>query len=264
MRRCGLDVGLVLLFAVGCGAGSPARRGPGSYAQAVDSVSATCERDPALCAVLSGKEAGASLQRRAVEAASAVKAWEELDARVQKRIEDILVECAKRADAEVNRREFGGRHPTREECSEVVGGTRENPRTRGMRLGDAKHALALQCTEEELSQAFPGRYGLEQRYRLHPDSRQLERIRHERELEMLRAGGKELAGSVIPDVVIHTGDPLQAQRVYDFKFPCPEDNEPKWRDYPLGNSLNVKNQGAAYKKVFDATPVRVTPKGTLK
>ncbi|MBZ4422001.1 hypothetical protein K8638_36745 [Myxococcus sp. RHST-1-4] len=68
----------------------------------------------------------------------------------------------------------------------------------------------------------------------------------------------------MPDVVIHTGNPLQAQRVYDFKFPCPERNNPQWRDYPSGNSLQVLNQGAAYEKVLRASSARVTPKGVFR
>ncbi|NPC87006.1 hypothetical protein HPC49_53610 [Pyxidicoccus fallax] len=132
-----------------------------------------------------------------------------------------------------------------------------------MRLGSAKHALATQCAEVNLGNFLPGRFSLEQRYRIHPETRQLERIQHESELEMLRKGGKELVGSVVPDVVIHTGNALQPQRVYDFKFPCPESNPGSWRDYRSGNPHNIKNQGEAYQKVFDAPSLLVTPKGVF-
>jgi hypothetical protein len=254
----------VLVFTMGCGAGGPSRRGTGSYAQAMDSVSATCQRDPAYCAAMAGKEPGVSLAVRAAQVATAGKAWEAIDELVRKTIEDMLVECAKLADAEVNQREFGGRPPTAEECDQQVGGTRENPVTRAMRLGGAKHKLAARCTEEKLGRAHPGRFTLEQRYRTNPETRQLELISPETELAMLRNGGKELAGSVVPDVVIHTGNPLQAQRVYDFKFPCPETNEGDWRAYPPRNALRVRNQREAYLKVLDATPARVMPKGVFK
>ncbi|MFP2912324.1 hypothetical protein ACLESD_46340, partial [Pyxidicoccus sp. 3LFB2] len=140
----------------------------------------------------------------------------------------------------------------------------ENPVTRGMRLGGAKHKLAIQCAEEKLSRAHSGRFSVEQRYRLHPETRRLERLSHEKEVEMLRNGGKELTGSVVPDVVIHTGDPLQVQAVYDFKFPCPNSNPPSWKRYPPGPPLKASNQGEAYRNAFGVAPTPVTPKRAFK
>ncbi|NMO21102.1 hypothetical protein HPC49_40185 [Pyxidicoccus fallax] len=201
---------------------------------------------------------------RAVQVAAAGKAWAELEESERLGIEAILVECARWADAEVNQREFGGRGPTKAECAEQVAGTAETPVTRGMRLGSAKHARAMQCVEEKLGAAYPGRFSQNQRYRLHPETRQLERITHEKELEMLRKGGGDLLGSVVPDVIIHTGNPLQVQWVYDFKFPCPEDNPTSWRRYPHGNPLKALHQGDAYHKVFGLQPSRVTPQGALQ
>ncbi|WP_164014852.1 hypothetical protein [Pyxidicoccus trucidator] len=258
MKRCGMGLAVVavLLPTVGCGAGSPARRGTGSYGWATDSATAACKRNPAYCATATGREV-APLAVRAAQAGAAGKAWQALDALVQKGLEDILVECARWADAEVNQQEFGGRQPTAAECEQKVGGTRENPVTRGMQLGGAKHTLALACTREKLGRAHHGRFSLEQRYRLHPETRQLERSLHETELRMLRNGGKELAGSVVPDVVIHTGDPLQVQSVYDFKFPCPEVNLARWRPYPSGSPF--RDQGDAYKKILDADARLISP-----
>lgn len=266
MRRRALGVMAVgvLLCSIGCGAGGPGRRGTGSYAQSLDSPTVTCENAPAYCAKLAGEEAALPLRVRAVQAATAVKAWQVLDELVRKTLEDILIECANQADAEVNRQEFGGRAPTRQECQEQVGGTRENPVTRGMRLGGAKHALALRCTEEKLGRAHPGRFSLEQRYRINPETRQLELISHEMELQMLRRGGKELVGSVVPDVIIHTGNPLQVQAVFDFKFPCPEGNQSSWRQYSSGNGNEVSNQGDAYQKTFDVQAVRIRPRRSIE
>ncbi|MFP2909356.1 hypothetical protein ACLESD_30800 [Pyxidicoccus sp. 3LFB2] len=264
MRRCASGAWLVLLFAVGCGAGGPARRGRGSYAQAADSATATCQRTPAYCAKVAGEETVVPLSVRAVQVGSAGKAWQVLDELVQKGIEDLLVECARWADAQVNQQEFGGRQPTAAECEQKVGGTQENPVTRGMRLGGAKHKLAVQCAEEKLSRAHAGRFSVEQRYRLHPETRRLERLSHEKELEMLRNGGKELTGSVVPDVVIHTGDPLQIQAVYDFKFPCPETNRAQWRSYPRAHPSGFRDQGEAYAKILETPPFRVTIRGIIR
>jgi rRNA maturation protein Nop10 len=229
----------------------------------MDSASAACRRNPAYCATGAGEEMVVPLQVRAAQVGAARKAWAEFEESERKSIENLLVQCAQRADAEVNRKEFGGRHPTREECEKQVGGSRENPITRAMRLGNAKHALALQCTQEKLGLAHPGRFSLEQRYRTHPDTRQLQRITAERALESLRNGGRELSGTVVPDVVIHTGDPIQVQRVYDFKFPCPESNPPSWRQFPPGNPHGALNQGVAYRKTFGTQPRIVTPHGAV-
>jgi hypothetical protein len=255
-------VPLGLLLIAGCGAGSPARRGPTEgYAQSLDSASAACRQNPAYCTALAGEEAVVPLQvRAAAQVAAAGKAWAALEESERKGIEAILKECAQWAHTQVNRKEFGEHSPTQQQCDEQVGGTAENPITRRMRLGSAKHTLAVQCTKEKLEVAYPGRFSLEQRYRLSPDTRKLERISHKTELEMLRNGGKELVGSVVPDVVIHTGNPLQVQWVYDFKFPCPESNSGSWRQLPPGNPHKVQNQGDAYKKVFDAPATLITPK----
>ena len=250
---------VLMLLAMGCSA----RRG--GYAQAVDSATAACQRNPAYCARVGGEEAVVPLQVRAAQVAAAGKAWQALDALVRESIEELLVECARQAEAEVNRRELGGKSPTKAQCDEQVVGSRENPVTRAMALGRAKHELAAQCAREKLSHAHPGRFSLQQRYRINSKTRQLELISHEQELAMLREGSSaQLAGTVVPDVVIHPGKPLQVQGVYDFKFPCPDSNNPSWRRYPPNHPLNARNQGAAYAEILGEPPGLVTPKGVYK
>lgn len=117
---------MVLLSTVGCGAGGPARRGTQRYAL-TDSATAACQRNPAYCAKAVGEEAVVSLGGRAVQVAATGKAWQVLDAVATQGIEDILVECARWADAEVNQQEFGGRHPTADECKQQVGARGRTP-----------------------------------------------------------------------------------------------------------------------------------------
>jgi hypothetical protein len=84
-------------------------------------------------------------------------------------LEDQLVECARKAEREVNASSFGGRSPTRQDCSEVVGvDPCGNSITRAMQLGQQKHFLALQCAEEVLQQLWPAPFSIEQRYRYYP------------------------------------------------------------------------------------------------
>lgn len=261
MRPSWSTVAVLMLWGMGCAG----RRGtPGGYAQATDSATAACQRNPAYCASVAGEETVVPLQIRAAQVATAGKAWKELGELAEASLKEALKECAQKADAEVNRKEFGGKSPTRAQCDEQVGGTRENPVTRAMRLGSAKHELAIRCAEEVLGSTYPGRFRLQQRYRLNPQTQKLELITHEAELAMLRQGaGSQLAGTIVPDVVIHTGDPLQVQAVYDFKFPCPETNKSSWRRYPPNNPHGVSDQGAAYHKLLGEPPSLVTPTRVL-
>ncbi|HZH78584.1 MAG TPA: hypothetical protein VEY88_21325, partial [Archangium sp.] len=71
----------------------------------------------------------------------------------------------------------------------------------------------------------------------------------------------ELLGSLQPDVVIHAGDPLQVQEVYDFKFPCVNTaKEPPWDDYPEGHPYADLDQGEMYGRVLAKNPARVVPR----
>ncbi|NTX13044.1 hypothetical protein HUA76_19785 [Myxococcus sp. CA056] len=262
MLRPGTTVPWLLLM-LGCGASGPARQGrSGTYAQALDSATSACEQNPAYCAATAGQERIVPLAVRAAQVSAAGKSWMEIETLVETGIRERLIDCARRADAEVNREEFGGRSPTRADCEKVVGGTKENPVTGAMMLGRKKHALALDCAEAALGQSLPARFLREQRYRRGTRSQEPELVTHQKELDLLRAGAsKALEGTVVPDLILHTGNPVQVQRVYDFKFPCPDTNPPVWRQSPPGNPLRARHQGDAYRMTFGTTPVLVTPRG---
>jgi hypothetical protein len=84
-------------------------------------------------------------------------------------------------------------------------------------------------------------------------------------LALLREGASaQLAGTVVPDVVIHTGNPLQVQGVYDFKFPCPGTKDPSWRRYPPNHPQGIRTQGEAYNVVLGGRPRLVSPKGVFE
>lgn len=262
MRRPSMTVPWLLLV-LGCGTTVPARQGrTGTYAQALDSGNAACKQNPAYCAAAAGQERIIPLAVRAAQVSAAGKTWMEIETLVETGIRERLIDCARRADEEVNREEFGGRSPTRADCEKVVGGTQENPITRAMVLGRKKHALALDCAEAALGQSLPARFLREQRYRKGVRDQGPELVTHQEELNLLRAGAsKVLEGTVVPDLVLHTGNPVQVQRVYDFKFPCPDTNPPMWRQSPSGNPLRARNQGDAYRLTFGTSPVLVTPRG---
>ncbi|HYO55985.1 hypothetical protein [Archangium sp.] len=63
----------------------------------------------------------------------------------------------------------------------------------------------------------------------------------------------------MPDIVIHSGNPLDVLAVYDFKFPCPFSNYPSWNNYPKGHPYSSSNQGAIYQEFLGVGPNLVAP-----
>ncbi|HEX8697939.1 MAG TPA: hypothetical protein VF815_03800, partial [Myxococcaceae bacterium] len=162
-----------------------------------------------------------------------------------------LVECARQAEKQVNTEHFGDRSPTRQECGEevVVDGCAE-PITRAMLLGQQKHALALQCARDVLKELWPASFSLEQRYRFYPSSRFLEVV-SKREEELLLAQGcaQKLWRTIKPDIALHPGhDVRQSLLTLEFKFPCPDTNEPRWARYGESSAY----AGSSQKKVYEA------------
>ena len=175
-------------------------------------------------------------------------------------VEKALRECAKLANEVVNRRRFGG-DPTPAQCEEVLGkDSRGRPVTRAMQLGEEKHAEAMECAAKRLGGLIPGRFSLEQRYRYDPVTRRKELVSKEQRTELLRQGkGSHLKGTLVPDVAIHSGNPLEVQAVYDFKFPCLRESLPKWSTYnEEGHPYRDRTQGDVYEAVFGEA-LRVTP-----
>jgi hypothetical protein len=170
------------------------------------------------------------------------------------RIETILTECASKAHHQANDEdeELKGRSPDKDECKKVVRREGNREVTRAMELGSKKHALALACTREKLGTDFPDTVSVEPRYQKDPNTGRWRWLDPEQVAEWLRNGlTSKLVGSLVPDIVIHaSGNPNKAQRVYDFKFPCPVDNRPGWGRYAAGQPHHPKNQGDMYKEAL--------------
>lgn len=240
--------------------------GFGLTGHAADSVTNACGQNPAYCAILTGKEAAVPATKGAAEIASIAATLRLLPVDMKTRVERELVECAERADFQVNIRRFAGDQPSREQCQEVLPGWDPCGKkvTRAMQLGTEKHQLALQCIQERFNRLFPGRFSLEQRYRYDKQTRSTKLISRE-EARALRKQdcGEELKGTLVPDVVIHSGNPLEALAIYDFKFPCPSTNQPSWTKYPEGHPHYPENQGDMYQQALGAAAFRVAPNGVV-
>ncbi|QSQ28530.1 hypothetical protein JY651_44685 [Pyxidicoccus parkwayensis] len=180
-------------------------------------------------------------------------------------IDATLTECADLARSEVllrHRQDFASPSPTREECNQQVTDAAGRRVSRSMQLGTEMHLEARKCAQKRLGKLRPGRFSLEPHYRYDPQSGQTKHIPDD-DVEALRESGNqgELRGTLVPDVVIHTGNPLHIQAVYDFKFPCFHlDGMPKWETYPSGHPHQKFNQGEVYQAALKAPPARVVPR----
>ncbi len=249
-----LAVGVLL---AGC-SGGRARR------YEFDSATSACRQNPALCARLAGEETVVPMARAAQVAASAgvtgSVVLRVLRPEEQTVLEKALAECADEARSEVLLRLFQGRSPTPEECrEEVEKDAKGNAVTRAMKLGTEMHVVALACAYRRLSALRPGGFSLEPRYRYNPKTQKWEPMSRQEERALLEQGRTgELKGSLVPDIVIHTGDPLQVLAIYDFKFPCVSTSEAvAWRRLP-GGDLQDERYKEALKPAQD--PLRIQPR----
>jgi hypothetical protein len=178
-------------------------------------------------------------------------------------MEERLVECVRQAEREVNSSFFGNRAPTRAECGEEVevDGCGKSV-TRAMLLGQRKHELALQCASEVLKQLWPGSFSIEQRYRYYQHARVLEVVSREEEARLIARGcTSELRRTIKPDIVLHAEhDLMRSVLTLDFKFPCPDTNEPKWTRYGENSAYFGSNQGEIYKEALGGEVLLISPR----
>lgn len=251
MRRLGwMLVGCLLL---GACASTPGWGVPRHYAQ--DTLSSRCMRDPVYCATTAGRElAHGPVQTVGAAVASGAVVMAALDGAKKKAIQTALEQCANIARTEVlleHRGTFAGLVPKAGECKSMTVDAAGRSVTWAMRLGLEMHESALRCVQMRLGELRPGGFSLKQRYRFNRQTKEKTLISPEEIQELLRQGGEQLKGTLEPDVVIHTGDPLQVLAVYDFKFRCVNfDEKPEWRRYPAGHVYAGELQGSIYVDAF--------------
>ncbi|WAS83898.1 MULTISPECIES: hypothetical protein [unclassified Corallococcus] len=193
----------------------------------------------------------------ATAGSSAAAAVKILDAALKQQVQEALKECADKARTEVILANFGTRSPTPLECREQVRDAQGRSVTRAMKLGDDMHRVAFMCAEEKLNKLRPGGFSLEPTYLYDLDSGKITWLSPV-EVARIRQRGSlgELKGSLVPDVVLHAGDPAQVQAVYDFKFPCADiTRRAEWRKYPEGHPYFGSDQGAMYLQAFSLEEV---------
>ncbi|HZH16563.1 MAG TPA: hypothetical protein VE057_19580 [Archangium sp.] len=172
-------------------------------------------------------------------------------------IEQALQQCAEHARTKVLSDKRQGRIPTQAECDQPAPGMAVKL---AIYLGDEMHKDALQCAGERLGQLVPGRFSLEPRYRYDRTTKQTTFISEEEAQSLLRQWrGDELKGTLRPDVVIHSGNPLQVRAVYDLKFPCADGSRPTpWTRYTEGPHQGF-DQKQVYWDALGVEPFRIVP-----
>lgn len=266
MPRWPLPMMLAASLLVGGCTNAPGRGRRAAFGLDVDSATSSCRQSPTLCTKVGSEPPVVPLGRTARVLATATVAGEAalqvLDAATTARIEKALKECADEARSEVLLRRFGDRSPTPEECNQKVADGRDAPVTLAMQLGEEMHRVALACTQEKLSKLRPGGFSLEQRYRYDRRTRKVSLVSWEEVQTLLNQGRAiELLGTLVPDVVIHSGDPLRIQRVYDFKFPCVNGTSPpRWRTYPKGHPYADFSQKVMYQEALAEDVWGVAPR----
>ncbi|RKG77165.1 hypothetical protein D7W79_16085 [Corallococcus exercitus] len=229
-----------------------------------DSATNSCRTQPAYCARAAGEEAvlPRAVRTFATAGGSAAAAVKLLDAALKQQVTEALEECANEARTAVILANFGTRSPTPKECNEQVRDAQGRTITRAMKLGEEMHRVALKCAEESLNELRPGGFSLEPTY-LHDLGTGKTTWLSPAEVARIRQRGSlgELKGSLVPDVILHSGDPAWVQAVYDFKFPCADvTKRSRWRDYPSGHSYAGSNQGDMYRQAFKVgDPMLVQP-----
>jgi hypothetical protein len=173
--------------------------------------------------------------------------------------------CANDARSDVLLRHqgrFRKAFPDADECRQMTVDAWGREVTWSIRLGVEMHEDARKCAERVLSSLWSGGFSLEQLYRFDRRTGRKKLVSAEEEKLLVDTGnGGELLGSLRPDVVLHSGDPLRPQAVYDFKFPCVNiDRIPPWSDYPSGHPYEDSTQGDMYEEAFGGNVARIAPR----
>lgn len=186
----------------------------GRHPSAPSSYRQSCALNPVCGAPTASGEAFVPAVRTWVETAEAIQGLltlkDFLDEAEVAHIEEILIQCAKEADAQINNREYPKEgYPSDPECDRVVRYTSQGKKlTRAMELGTMKHEVAFACVERKIGKDVSAYVTREPRYGKTPPGQDY----------TLTTDG---SGSLVPDLVLHLKNNANTiQLLYDFLFPC--------------------------------------------
>jgi hypothetical protein len=265
MPRTWLVLAGSILLGACVGVSSPGRGTPSH--DTCDSLTNACLKDPKYCATLAGREiSNGPVQTVGSAVASGAAVLQVLHETMRKELKEELERCANMARSDVLLRyptEFKGGSPSDAECKSWTVDGKGRRVTWAMRLGTEMHAVALDCATDILNRLRQGGFSKDPCYRYNKQTGKTTFVSCEEVKDLLDKGcGDELIGTIRPDIVLHSGNPLDIQAVYDFKFPCLHDGKtpPRWRDYPETSPHHGCNQGDVYGEALKVEPVLIFPR----
>jgi hypothetical protein len=137
------------------------------------------------------------------------------------------------------------------------------PISRAMHLGELKHAVAFQCAQQVLERLWPAPFSIQQRYRYYPNAKFLEPVSKQEVARLIAQGcTRELWRTIEPDIVLHAGrgSLLRSVLTLDFKFPCPDTNDPRWTRYGKDSAYFGRTQLEIYKEALGGEARIISPR----
>jgi hypothetical protein len=116
-------------------------------------------------------------------------------------------------------------------------------------------------------QLWPAPFSINQRYRYYHHAKFVEPVSREEEARLIAQGcTHELRRTIKPDIVLHAdrGSLLRSVLTLDFKFPCPDTNEPRWKEYEGNSAYTGYNQGQIYKEALGGKALIISPQGVTR
>ncbi|PTL76946.1 hypothetical protein DAT35_47655 [Vitiosangium sp. GDMCC 1.1324] len=208
-------------------------------------------------AVAVGTAVAMTAAAAAPQIGSAERRGVELAADLRSKIESAIAQCTRKADQEINDYHFKGKSPSAELCGQVKVGERT---TWAAYLGLFKHEQAWSCLREALNKLIPPeRYRLYPRFYINPATGKWEFMEENLMSQIVtEQGWSGLKGTIEPDIIILDEKGIIV-RVYDLKFPCPENKPASWEWYKEGRWRDL-SQGDVYKRILGVTPQLVSPR----
>lgn len=114
-----------------------------------------------------------------------------------------------------------------------------------------------------LEQLWPAPFSVQQRYRYYPNAKVLEPVSKQEVARLIAQGcTRELWRTIEPDIVLHSDrrSLLRSVLTLDFKFPCPETNEPRWTRYGEDSAYSGRTQGDIYKESLGGEARVISPR----
>jgi hypothetical protein len=235
------------------------KRLPGEWERCTGSseMAQAVGRTPSLALKVGAVGVAGGLAAQSVRIGSAEQRGVVLAANLLAKIEKAIVQCARKAERQVNDHHFKGRSPSWEICQQVKVGEQT---TWAAYLGLFKHEQAWPCLREALDALLPKvNYRLHPRFYVNPRTGRWEHMDENMVSQIVsQEGWSGLRGTIEPDIVLLDRNGIVVN-VYDLKFPCPETNAARWESYKDGYWRD-RSQADVYEEALEVEPALVSPR----